>query len=85
MSRKKKPTKESIYDEKINPLMAQIIGICQEHKIPFFASFTLDKKADVQCTSALLDKEWEPADGLIHSYNAMFHRPSFLAMTIHKG
>lgn len=31
--------KENIYDEKIAPLMTQIIDICKKHKLPFFASF----------------------------------------------
>lgn len=31
--------KEDIYDEQISPLMAQIISICKEHKIPMCATF----------------------------------------------
>lgn len=31
--------KENIYDEKIAPLMTQIIDICKENQLPFFASF----------------------------------------------
>lgn len=34
--------KEEAYDSKINPLMARIIAICKEHKIPMVASFGLD-------------------------------------------
>jgi hypothetical protein len=30
---------ETIYDEKIHPLMDQIISICKEHEIPMFAEF----------------------------------------------
>ena len=30
---------EAAYDEKIAPLMTQIIAICREHRIPVFASF----------------------------------------------
>ena len=30
---------ESIYDEKISPLMRQIIDICKEHNMPMVASF----------------------------------------------
>lgn len=29
--------KEQVYDEKIAPLMTQIIAICQEHKIAMLA------------------------------------------------
>jgi hypothetical protein len=30
---------EAVYDEKIAPLMTQIIAICQENKLPVFATF----------------------------------------------
>jgi hypothetical protein len=30
---------EAVYDEKINPLMAQIIDICKEHRMPLVCSF----------------------------------------------
>ncbi|MCK4822306.1 hypothetical protein KA005_41470 [bacterium] len=41
--------KESIYDKKIAPLMTQIIDICKEHELPFFASFQCAD--DSFCTS----------------------------------
>ena len=31
--------KESVYDNRLSPLMTEIIRICQEEQIPFFASF----------------------------------------------
>lgn len=34
-----KNTKEQIYDERISPLMKQIIEICQANEIPLFAEF----------------------------------------------
>src|SRR5579863_10361116 len=36
---------EPMYDEKIHPLMTQIIAICNEHGIPFVASFQLTDNA----------------------------------------
>lgn len=33
--------KEQIYDDQISPLMQQIIAICQENSIAFFADFEL--------------------------------------------
>jgi len=30
---------ENVYDEKIAPLMDQIIAICNEHKLPMFSTF----------------------------------------------
>ncbi|WP_100913524.1 hypothetical protein [Pseudoalteromonas spongiae] len=32
--------KEAVYDEKIAPLMKEIIAVCKEHQIPALASFT---------------------------------------------
>ena len=57
-------TKEQIYDSKINPLMAQIISICKEHKIAMICNFAIPNEIDLDlvCTSALLDKEYRPTD-----------------------
>jgi hypothetical protein len=44
---------EAVYDEKIFPLMAQIIDICREHRMPMFASFLYGRDSsgtdDEQC------------------------------------
>lgn len=53
-------TKEEVYDEEINPLMAQIIDICNANKIAFISSFCLDKESLRCCTSALLEDEFDP-------------------------
>ena len=37
---------EQVYDEKIAPLMAQIIEICKEHKMPFGAQFIYANSED---------------------------------------
>lgn len=54
--------KEQIYDEQINPLMAQIIAICQTHKIAFVASYAIPTEDDdtLRCSSALLGPDYEP-------------------------
>lgn len=39
-------SKEDVYDEQINPLMARIIAICKEHDIPLVADFQLDDDRD---------------------------------------
>ena len=51
--------KEQVYDEKIAPLMAQIIGICHEHNIGMVADFEIpnDEDQDLCCTSGT------PGDG----------------------
>lgn len=51
--------KEQVYDEKIFPLMAQIIGICHEHNIGMIADFEIpnDEDQSLCCTSST------PGDG----------------------
>jgi hypothetical protein len=47
-------SKESIYDEKISPLMDEIIKICNDHGIPMVASFTYEnceEKGVGRCTT----------------------------------
>lgn len=39
----KKKKQEKIYDEKISPLMTEIIKICKEHEITIFSLFQYDK------------------------------------------
>lgn len=51
-------TKEQTYDAKINPLMAQIIAICQEHKIAALCTFAIPTEEDdgLQCSTNLPDE-----------------------------
>lgn len=42
MTLKKPWSREQVYDEKIEPLMKQIIAICEEHEIPIVAQFQYD-------------------------------------------
>ncbi len=79
-------TKEEAYDAKIYPLMAQIMDICHEHKIPMVASFTLDIDNAVHATSAILREDYQPHECLIRARNALFAKqPSRLAVTISGG
>ena len=57
------PTKEEIYDEQINPLMAQIIAICKEHNIAHVCSFSLDDDG-LMCTTCNTSDETDPPDEL---------------------
>ncbi len=64
-------SREAVYDEKIAPLMAQIIALCQEHDIPILASFELDDGRDADerehrgCTTRILPANASP--GLIRA------------------
>lgn len=71
------PTKEEIYDKKINPLMGQIIDICREHKIAMLADFKLD--GDLKCTSALLADEFSPSEDQREAYRALQPKKPFMA------
>jgi hypothetical protein len=50
--------KEKIYDERINPLMAQIIELCKQNGIAMVASFAIpnDEDDSLRCTSHLADE-----------------------------
>jgi hypothetical protein len=60
-------TKEEIYDNEINPLMGRILQICEDHKIAMIADFALDGE-DFHCTSALLEKEYEPLNNQLKAF-----------------
>ena len=49
--------KEAIYDERISPLVGQIIEICKQEGIPFVMSFALregsEDTEEIYCTSAV--------------------------------
>jgi hypothetical protein len=53
--------KEEAYDEKINPLMAQIIEICNEHKIAMVTSFAIPIEDDPElfCSTSTTDENGE--------------------------
>jgi len=59
--------KESIYDEKISPLMTEIIKICKENNIDMLASFKLDwsdeNESYLKCTTLIAPdcKEFQKA------------------------
>ena len=73
-------SKESVYDEQINPLMAKIIEICREHKIAMLCDFALGK--DLRCTSAQLQDEFEPLHDQLKAYQLLRpKRPFAMAIT----
>ena len=55
-------TQEDIYDEKVSPLVKQIIEICKEHKIPCLMSFACpndepENGDSLMCTTAILEDD----------------------------
>ena len=81
--------KEQIYDEKISPLMTQIIQICKENDIKMVADFYLreptEEATEFHCTTALtVDCNSERLKDLVKViYNGyVVQKPYFAAMTI---
>ncbi|EDC3150253.1 hypothetical protein KGN64_003341 [Salmonella enterica] len=78
---------ESVYDEKISPLMTQIIAICKEHNMPMVASYAYknsEEQGRCYCTTTLTFegrhiKEFAEATSIIRG------NPLFSAFTIMSG
>lgn len=79
-------TKEQVYDDRISPLMAQIIEICKEHKIAMLATFSLCLDSGLNCTTAMLTDEFDPPESYLLALNTV--RPpvrSPLMVTVNKA
>jgi hypothetical protein len=82
-------SKEEIYDSQINPLMAQIIEICQKNNIPFVMSFQLttdeeDEDGAMFCTSCLIPKGCH--EKLVEAKYILYdQQPTMLSMIIKKA
>lgn len=79
--------KEKIYDEQINPLMAQIIEICKANKIAMICDFALGFEDgddnQLKCLSAILEDDCEPSPEMLKAYECLRPRnPAFVAFTI---
>jgi hypothetical protein len=74
-------TKEQVYDDEINPLMAKIIEICKREKIAMVASFRTPnaEDPDLMCTSALLADDFEPTQDMHAAFQII--REGFVAFT----
>lgn len=76
--------KEKVYDEKIFPLMSEIIKICKEENIPIVASFYLkdetEEEGPMLCTTYIpFDRE---PDKFKECYHVLYKKPSFAAFTV---
>lgn len=75
-------TKEEVYDASINPLIAEILRLCKEHKIPMVSSFALDDDG-LMCTSVLLEEEWGPTASLREAASALLsQRRSMMRISV---
>lgn len=84
--------KEQIYDEKINPLMSEIIRVCKENNIQMFASFALkecdENGEDMLCSTFITSPEYTSSrldDAVKVVKNGyVVQKPYFIATTITK-
>lgn len=79
---------EAFYDEKISPLMTQIIALCAERNIPHICCFQLKGK-DVEdddggpmlCSTLRINKD-NTVDTLMRMYKELKRGPDVFAFTI---
>lgn len=76
---------ESVYDEQIAPLMAKIIAICKQYKIPMLATFNFAPNG--LCTTlmnqqSLYGDKDDDSLKIEAARKELFSTPGFLAMTI---
>jgi hypothetical protein len=75
-------TKEEIYDERIAPLMAQIIDICKAHKIPVLCEFVFGTEG---CTTSLLRPEYEPSQAQLDALRLIRDTPRTAVLMVRHG
>ncbi|MDM4471345.1 hypothetical protein [Klebsiella michiganensis] len=78
---------ESVYDEKISPLMRQIIDICKEHNMPMVASFAYENSEEngIGCCTTTLTFEGRHIKAFAGAKSIIRGNPSFSAFTIMSG
>lgn len=83
--------KEQVYDEKISPLMTQIISICKEHHIQMLGSFFLreptgdeveEHEKDLCCTTYLQFENAAKSERIQRAYNEIYKRPSVMSFIV---
>lgn len=80
-------SKEQIYDELISPLMAQVIAICNEHKIANVLTFSLDNEGDgLCCTTCNLREDTDPPEHFRRLVEIIFpERRNPMMLTVEHG
>lgn len=78
---------ESVYDEKISPLMKRIIAICEEHNMPMVASFAYENSEENGCCgcTTTLTFEGRHIKAFAEATSIIRGNPIFSAFTIMSG
>lgn len=78
---------ESVYDEKISPLMRQIIDICKAHNMPMVASFAYENSEEngIGCCTTALTFEGRSIKAFADATSVIRGNPGFSAFTIMTG
>lgn len=78
---------ESVYDEKISPLMRQIIDICKEHNMPMVASFAYENSEEngIGCCTTTLTFEGRHIKAFAAARSIIRGNPLLSAFTIMSG
>ena len=76
-------TKENIYDEQVNPLMAEIIAICKENSIAmiFSAHIPNEEDPDLACTTHLGGDDGECYPAFVEAFHALHARSASVVHT----
>ena len=74
---------EKAYDDRIAPLMTQIIEIAQAEGIPMYATFVLDEREEndpMLCTTAIPGKA--DTDNVVNRLRAVFGPPPSIPLLV---
>ena len=80
---------EAFYDEKIAPLMAQIIALCKERDIPHVCCFQIQGKDfndgdPLLCSTTRIDPK-NTVKALLRAFKEIRQKPEIFTMTIVTG
>jgi hypothetical protein len=79
--------KEVFYDNKIMPLMTQLIALCKEAKINFAASFSVPDEEGALFVDSIIPADPEDLDGMkrLSECNALWAADSDCIILVRKG
>jgi len=78
--------REVVYDEQINPLVAQIIFLCREHNIPHFMTFQVSNATDEDAELLIHTTRYHQGDSekIARLIDLATEKPVTFGLTIYK-